>query len=441
MTTRPTLALALTFCAACSVPAFAQSGHAEEIQAIRAEMKRLADRLDKLEAENSAQQPGIPLIAAQPQPALMQPPEPAASAKYEIPEILTRNPQLALSPSDITALSSRTIAGATLDRALLPDGNAFELGATSDASSVAIKLARSWSEEPGETIGAYTTLALTASAPLANGSRFSDIGTLDGFIGGSKLRFQFSRYERRISEPDLHPAFDALVQTAKSACLARLGADAKECAPSFFSSQFVREYAPELETPLLAMARMTSGATPRVDWSARSYGAEFSIGYKKFEFLETGPARKSETSHIPLSGKLFFSYLPDVRRNSITGAVEYQRTFKDAPAGALCPAVAHGIEFQCLTGPIGDPRSAKKLLLSGEYRHKLVFGESSFIPTIGISLLGTYDALNDEFGLDVPVYLVNDPKNGLTGGIRFGYTTSEKDFIAGIFVGTAFGLK
>jgi hypothetical protein len=144
---------------------------------------------------------------------------------------------------------------------------------------------------------------------------------------------------------------------------------------------------------------------------------------------------------VPLSGKLFFSYLPDVRRNSITGAVEYQRVFKDASAGALCPSLSPGSEFQCLTGPVGNPGSTEKLLLSGEYRHRILFGEHSLIPTIGISLLGTYDAINDDFGIDLPVYLVNDPKNGLTGGIRFGYNTSNKDLVAGVFVGTAFSLR
>lgn len=438
MMMRRLIVLATLGCGVISSAAPAQPGRSEEIRSIRAEMARLAARLDKLEAEDgeAPRQPApLESTAAAPSPTGLAP----AGAGHTIPQAL-RDPGLALSESDYAALSSRTVAGATLDRALLPDGAAVELSASSDASSVAIKLARSVSEAAGQ-FGAYRTLALTASAPLVSASRFSDIGTLDGFIGGSKLRLQFSRYTRRITEPDLHPAYQALVETTRAACRARLGAEAKDCAPPLISSQFVHDYAPELETPLLAMARMTPGPNPRVDWSARAYGVELAVGYKKFEFLESGPVRKSDATRVPLSGKAFFSYLPDVRRNSLTGGIEFQLAYKDASAGALCPGAAPGAELQCLTAPIGGPRRTEKLLLSGEYRHKLVFDEHGIVPTLAISLLGTYDALNDDFGVDLPVYLVNDPKNGLTGGVRFGYTTSTDDFVAGVFVGSAFSLR
>ena len=150
---------------------------------------------------------------------------------HEHPHDAGESRQLALRADDIAALSTRTVAGAPLDRALQPDGSGFELSATSDTTSVAIKLARSKSTA-GDEFGTYSTYGLTASAPLNTSGRFSDVGTLDGFIGGSRLRFQFSRYQRRITEPDLHPAYSALVETTKAACRARLGAAAKECAPN-----------------------------------------------------------------------------------------------------------------------------------------------------------------------------------------------------------------
>lgn len=438
---------AALLCAALTISlpatAFAQATRAEEIQEVRAAMARLSARLDKLEAEErqaspaaSATAPPSSVAGAPTQPG--SPPSQVATS--QIPQLLTGDRQLALSADDIAALSTRTVAGAPLDRALQPDGSGFELSATSDTTSVAIKLARSRSNA-GDEFGIYSTYGLTASAPLKTSGRFSDVGTLDGFIGGSRLRFQFSRYQRRITEPDLHLAYSALVETTKAACRARLGAAAKECAPDLISSQFIHDYAPELETALLAMARMTPGPNPRVDWSARAYGLELSVGYKKFNFLNAAPARKSEATRVPIGGKVFYSFLPDVRRNAVTGGLEYQRVFKDATAGALCPAAAAGSELLCLTGPIGGPKRDEKLLLSLDYRHKIVIGETSLIPAIGISAMGTYDALNDEFGVDVPIYLVSDGKSGLTGGIRFGYTTSDKEFIAGVFVGTAFSLR
>lgn len=400
-------------------------------------MARMAARLDKLEAEEAADRKSA---TTQPAPAVAAAQLPPKKPPFEIPDSLKSDPVIALTPEQVAALKSRTIPNATLDRSLLPDGVAVELSATSDASSVSIKLARSESDVR-ESHGIATSYGITASAPLAGSGRFSDIGTLDGFIGGSKLRFQVSRFVRRLSEPDIYPGYDALVEITKAACRARLGATAKECAPDLFSSEFVNNYAPELETALLAMTHMTPGPNPRVDWSATSFGAEFAIGYKKFNFISSSPARKDDASRVPVSGKVYFSYLPDVRSDAIVGAVEYQRVFKDGTAGALCPAGVPGAEVQCLTGPIGDPKRDGKLLLSAEYRHQFTFGEKSLIPSLGISAMATYDALNKDFGVDVPVYLVNDPKIGLTGGLRLGYTTKDKDFVAGVFVGTGFSLR
>lgn len=73
------------------------------------------------------------------------------------------------------------------------------------------------------------------------------------------------------------------------------------------------------------MARITPGPNPKVDWSAQSYGIKLSVGYKQFKFLDAAPARRSEVTRVPIGGKVFYSFLPDVRRNALTGGVEYQR--------------------------------------------------------------------------------------------------------------------
>lgn len=435
-------AASLFLLASTAVPAMAQSARSDEIKALKEEMAKLAARIAKLEQDERQPEPQVAAPpASSPRPGdLTSAPPSTSAAPFELPAVLVDNPQFELTADDVQALKSRTLASAPLDRSLQPDGAAVELSSTTDATTVAIKLSRSNSTSDGD-FGRYMTYGVTASAPLSNSGRFNDIATLDGFIGSSRLRFQLGWYQRRITEPDLHPAYPALVEAVTAACRKRLGETAKDCTPDLFSSQFVHTYAPELETAYLAMGRMTSGPDPRVDWSARAWGLEASIGYKKFNYIEAGPARASEDSRIPFGGKVYFSYLPDVRRNSITWAAEYQRTFKDATAGALCPAPVPGVETTCLIGPVGSPLENEKLLLSAEYRHKWVFDEFGLIPVLGISPMLTYDALNDHFGIDVPIYLVNDAKAGLNGGIRFGYTTKGDDFIAGIFVGTAFSIR
>ena len=423
-----------------ATPALAQSdtstARTQAIQDIRAEIARLTARLDKLEKED----PAAPVAATPLPPPPGTPPEkpaPVAVAEaptYSVPTDL-RSPGL-----DAAAIERRAVAPATLDRSLQSSGFGFQLSASTDATNVAVKFGRDRSTST-DTRGIYTSLAATISAPLSTSGSQSDIGTLDGFVNSSKLKLSFSRYSRPISEPIDAPGFDALVAGGRRQCRLKLGEKASECATQAISTQWFHTYAPSLETAFLGMGHMTSGPNPRVDWSAFAIGAEASVGYKNYKYILGGPARGADVDRVPFGAKVFVSYLPDVRYSAITGGVEFQRTYKEATAGALCPVAVAGAETKCLTGPLGLPTRNDKLLLSAEYRYRWVFKEDSFIPILGISGQLSYDALNDDFGIDVPVYLAADPKNGLTGGIRFGYRTKDSGFVAGVFVGSTFGNK
>jgi hypothetical protein len=57
-----------------------------------------------------------------------------------------------------------------------------------------------------------------------------------------------------------------------------------------------------------------------------------------------------------------------------------------------------------------------------------------------ISARFTHDSKNDVNGLDVPIYLVQDSKESLNGGIRIGYRDDTKGVEFGVFVGSSFKL-
>lgn len=422
---------------AAAIPAQAQVNRDAEIAAIRAEMARLSQRLDQLERGETAPPAAVPAPASTPQDMSVG----AGDSSV-----------LILAEADRRALTTRTAIPATLDRPLQADassprngspvvGLGFELGATTDTSSVAVRLSRTVSGG-GPDFDSFTTLALTASAPLAS-SGPSDLGTLDGFVNSSKLRFQFSRYIRRVSSPSAQPGYAALVERFRVRCRAR-GGPAADCDSSIFRSDLFNTYAPELETEFIALGHMTPGPDPRVDWSAHAYGLEAAVGYRKFNYLLAQPARFEQQVRVPWSAKAFFSWLPDVRRDSWTGALEYQRSFKEGTSGTICPANPTGVEQACLTGALGSPALTERLIASLEYRRLLRFGENAFLPSIGLSAMFSYDTLNNNFGFDLPVYLAANADGQLTGGIRFGYRSNDNekdDYVLGVFVGTAFSLR
>jgi hypothetical protein len=377
----------------------------EELGRVAAITQKLTARLDTLEAAKAGQTP----VAALP----------------------------AGDPVAVADLTNRLVPRTSPDRALAgPDGFSSELSASADATTVAIKLSKTDSSAGLDT-GVYTTWSATASAPLSSGARFSDLGTLDGFSNSARLRVQWSRYVRPISEPDLQPGYEDLMARVRAACLQRLGAKSTACDPQIPDSGFVHDNAPDLEAQYLSLFRMTGG---KVDWSAQAYGFEGSVGYKSFKYMLAGPAREDQTERTPWGARAFYSWLPDIRSDAITGAIEYQNTYKDATQAALCPAGVAGAEVTCKIGPLGKPKRDEKLLWSLEYRHQFS-NPGSFFPAVGLSTMLTYDSRNDVFGVDVPVYLVSDPKNGLTGGVRLGYRDDDDEVIVGVFVGTAFSLK
>ena len=51
-----------------------------------------------------------------------------------------------------------------------------------------------------------------------------------------------------------------------------------------------------------------------------------------------------------------------------------------------------------------------------------------------------FDLLADSLAVDLPIYFVADDKDGLIGGLRFGYLTEGDEFKFGIFVGKSFSL-
>jgi len=425
------IAIVLAISLALPLPVVAQSARADEIQSIREEIRFLTTRLDALERAEAASDT-LPQTAVVASSSAL--PDPGNFA-----EDLNRELGIGISDGEVLRAGTPAIPG-PLDRLLQPDGIGFQLSSSTDSTSVSLRLARSVSSGIEDT-GHYTTYALTASAPVASGSRFSDLGTFDGFVNSSSVRFQFGRYERRFTDPYEHPRFNELFEAVKARCRQRLGMANETCAPDILQSDFVREYALELLPAYLAMGRTSDDARRPVDWSARAFGAEFTIGYRNFEFLTPAPAQRIEEDRVPLGARAYFSWLPDVRRNSLTWAAGYQRTYDNATAGALCPAVPNGTELSCLTGPIGEPTRTNRLIGSFEYRHRIVFPEGALIPGLGLSTQISYDALNNEFGVDVPIYLIAASDGQLTGGLRFGYTSEEDDFVVGIFVGTAFSLR
>lgn len=126
-------------------------------------------------------------------------------------------------------------------------------------------------------------------------------------------------------------------------------------------------------------------------------------------------------------------------KTALTLSASYQRGYEAAEEQRICPPGVTDPSADCIDGRAAAPARDENLLLSAGLRHQ--FMRDGRLLNLAVAPLVTYDAIDDVFGVDVPIYMMPDADSGLTGGVRFGYRSDrENEFSVGLFVGVAFNI-
>lgn len=472
MTIRPALAALLL--ATTALPAAAQPADLAALQA----------RLAALEKEAAA-------ISAQ-----LRALEAAAPAPEATTAAAARPPQVIAGPGRTSADLNREIAEATLISedggaqsrigAALPDsplatskGDAarFLLSAGSDDTTVTLQLSRTRARSTeARLLAGYTgnrliedTFTFNASANLASnnldGKRKSGFSRLDSLADGQKFTLRWSQMRSRI--PDVSSGRFAEINAVAlkkcqddkdnlKAAAAAVAAAAKDPATagsvtieSFLEktcdtiadSKYYGNYLDERENRerQLRFDRMLLR-------KSFSYGFEASLGYNEFSYFDAAtPAAtnplgfaKTDLSRVGWEVGGYASVFP-LPQSALTVRGRYQDSFKATDTVTVCPPFPAGAtSVQCTTGAFAIPKQTEKLLLAAEFR---VWGGGGkgFIGRWAVAPSITFDALTDDYEVDVPVFLVGNADGELTGGVRLGYSNDDKA-VFGVFIGSAFDL-
>ena len=408
------------------VPAAAQTAPADR-ESLAREVAALHARIDQIERQHSMP-PAAPALAA----------APAQAAAPNAPALAAPLP-IATQPVALDV--PRNIRGATIDSPLQPPDRpvSFQLTASADDSSAQILLSSKRSatrvgstDAGGWRHGTFDSMALAFSAPLAAGKTSATLGTLDGLADGFKVEWRFTRFGMQLGELN-GKTEEEIYAAAQTACAKKNPGRPDKCddlgarhafAIKVLGAKRVQE-----------MSGAYTPATARYAW-----GITTSVAYKKYDFLDPalgGPAKGE--SHLPVGAKLFGALFPAGGEPALLGSFEYQHKFTEADTAALCPG-GSGPQV-CPTGPIGPPTRADAYLISAGVRYRHALPEGSVIAAIAMSPTITYDAHSKDVGVDVPVYLVPDSDGNLTGGLRFGWSSSKNKAVIGVFVGSKFGLN
>lgn len=363
------------------------------------------------------------------------------------------------------------------------DAARFLLSAGSDDATVTLQLSRTHArtEEAGPLAG-YTsnrlieeTLSLIASAKLASYNldrgRKSGFSRLDSLSDGQKFTFRWSQMRSRIpdvssgrfaeinalavqncksNKDNLKAAEAAVAEAAKGEATAgRVTVDSvlESICDTVADSKFYAKYLVDKDGKPLNEVRERQFLFDRgLLRKSFSYGFEASLGYNEFSYFTaatpdpTNPLgfAKTNVSRVGWEVGGYASIFP-LPQSALTLRGRYQDSFKAVDAVTVCPPFPVGAtSVQCTTGAFAIPKQSEKVLLGAEYRFwggsgKGLVGRWAVAPSI------TFDALSDDYEIDVPVFLVGNADGKLTGGIRFGYSNDDKA-VFGVFIGSAFDL-
>lgn len=408
--------LLLLVCVAMApMPAFAQTPSAAEIAELRRQIDVLSDRLAELERQTGAEP------SPDPAPGVASDAGDAGRRDVDAPQMM---------------IAGRIpIAPATLDRPLQPPGGGIQISAASGSADVSFSVTSGGSNPNFRgAAGGWATSrnwTFTAKAPLDKSGDQTDLATFDALTSGLELSLQWSSYRRWIADPRREPRALAIEARAREACAATAPAAGKaRCATVGVDGTFISTHlSPAAEREWLAV----------LFGPAHGWGASGSIGYRDHAFIDPVLLVKDSETHVPWAVKAHYVFLPTDGFTSWTFAAEYQDAYKDGASGVLCPVSAVS-PVTCLSGAVGAPRAVERLITSAEWRRQMDTDHPLF-RRIGVSPQFAYDHESDEYGFDLPIYLVPNGDGRLIGGLRLGYTSEDDEWVAGVFVGAPFSLR
>lgn len=305
--------------------------------------------------------------------------------------------------------------GATLDKTL-SSLSGVELTAAAEGAAATIKLGRVTSRKNG-----IHTWSVTATSPFD-----SDAGeggfSLDSFTAGSSLKIEYTwsnLFGEIVNRADRVLAFCESEAKARSIA-----------APALCDSHWVDANARDRLDDFNRLA-VAPGAF------AISIAPFGKVGHKEFKYLDAASLAESEETETPWAVGVAVAVQPVLTRRLYVAKFEHQRDYEAQEKRTICPA-ATGAPVTCLTGALGPPKHDDKDLVTLEFRQR-------FVDHFGFSVAATYDIGSEDFGVDVPVYLVGG--EDYSGGIRVGFKREGKstkkdkdDLTVGVFIARSLSL-
>ncbi len=166
------------------------------------------------------------------------------------------------------------------------------------------------------------------------------------------------------------------------------------------------------------------------------FGGSVTAGEEAHSFYDPTTLTKASQTKTPVQIGVYLTHIGATRDWSLTLQADYQQAFSDGTSKTLCPAGGTGV-VTCTTGSFGPPKNIRTTLIAGEWRW---FTHLNGLPPFGLAPQVTYSTSNRAWAIDIPVYLLSDGKDNLTGGLKLDWTSIGHRVVVGFFVSKAFSI-
>ncbi len=192
------------------------------------------------------------------------------------------------------------------------------------------------------------------------------------------------------------------------------------------------------------LARYDQNALDRIAaMSSLSYHAlslNGSVGGDSYKFRDAITLGELKRKQTLFSFGAAYAYIPNISRpwGYFFGG-EYRRKYNLPDAETRCPPMVVGANSTtCVTSAFAPPQRNTDATAFAAIRYDASVGKKD--TPLAFELKLAYDAEDDEWGVSLPVYFVQDDKGKLNGGVKFGWDSEKDDFTIGFFIGTNFDI-
>lgn len=294
----------------------------------------------------------------------------------------------------------------------------------------------------GKDAKSSSDFSITLTAPILSDTKRADFLTVDGLPGQWSVGLNFTQSLLNLNDngatAPLKRRVSALLTKATKNCKTAaanqtLTQKARESKCEGLMTSEIDDYLSPAElSELDAIYNDTYNVI--LDRPYTVFGLTGTIGTQKFSYFNTATLAEQSQRKVSYTVGAWVGYLPHLKSPLFfVASFERKRDYTDAEAATYCPTGATTPTVKCTTGAFGPPTAEIDTKVTAKVRYR-ASADSRF----GLELATSYDFHDKSWGIEVPVYLLVDKDNGLTGGLRGAYDSKADDFQFGAFVGTTF---